>query len=405
MHRRFFEGSVPHIQESDMADQYLQFALLQANQAIKGLLKARGPTNRINGPGKISLMTCCVLFSSMACLQGHQKEGLQHLRSGLRLLNEIDANREQDFGRHPVNIDSLRSMFVGLDMQARSIMSTAEFQTWEPAPHCKEPPLSSNPELNDKTLVAMQLRLQSISNSVLEFLPSSAQSSTTDWDTIYSAYQALLRRFNHATELLEQLLLKAEQAKGQYKLQLTALRLLHSQLEYYLRWPRFDLGEKFSFTRTSLDGPFDISAHLENMLELAIQLLHTASSLSPVFTTCMGPLAALWLIATRAPSTCTAMRKRAVRLMLSAPRREGFWDSMVGGQIAAEVLKWEQESTRAELGLESNPGKDLVVPDDLRVAAVALTYDDQDERKATVEFMSPRDMALGMKGKTQVIMW
>lgn len=406
MHRRFFEGSLPHIQESDMADQYLQFALLQSNEAIKALLKARGPTGRMKGSDQVTLMTCCVLFSSMACLQGHQKEGMQHLRSGLRLLKEVDAERDSDIERHPVNIDSLRSMFVGLDMQARSIMSTAEFLNWEPAPRTKEPQISPNPDLDDKTLVALQLRLQSLVNSVFEFLPASAQQPVEDWDNVYRTYQKLLKRYNHLTELLERLLIKSEaDTKGQYKLQLTALQLLHSQLTYYLRCPRIDLGEKFAFTRNNLDGPLDLTMHLAKMLDLATQLLHTSSSLSPVFTTCMGPLSAFWLIATRAPSTCTAMRKRAVCMMLSAPRREGFWDSMVGGQIAAEVLKWEQENTRAEFGLEASPGKDLVVPDDLRIAAVALTYDEMDERKATVEFVSARAMAIGMRGERQVIVW
>lgn len=406
MHRRFFEGHLPRIQESDMADRYLQFALLQSNQAIKGLLKARGPTGRMKGTDQVTLMTCCVLFSSMACLQGHQKDGLQHLRSGLRLLKDIDVERDTNVSRHPVNVDSLRSMFVGLDMQARSIMSTAEFLTWEPAPRSKEPPIALNPTLDDETLVALQLRLQSISNSVLEFLPSSAEQPIENWKSVLSAFQELLQRFNYATELLDRLLIKSEaDTKKQYKLQLTALQLQHSQLEYYLRCPRVDLGEKFAFTRNNLDGPLDITAHLTKMLDLATQLVHTSSSLSPVFTTCMGPLAALWLIACRAPSTCTAMRKRAVRLMLSAPRREGFWDSMVAGQIAAEVLKWEQESTREELGLEANPSKDLIVPDDLRVAAVVLTYDEVDERRATVEFLSARELAMGVKGKMQVIVW
>ncbi|KAH7411903.1 hypothetical protein DE146DRAFT_641698 [Phaeosphaeria sp. MPI-PUGE-AT-0046c] len=405
MHRRFYEGSISHIRESDMADQYLQFALLQSNQAIKQLLKGRGPNGYMTGSDKVTLMTCCVLFSSMACLQGHQKEGMQHLRSGIRLLKDIDADQDQNLGRHPVDIDSLRSMFVGLDIQARSIMSTAEFETWEPPPHSKEPALSLKPDLDEETIVALQLRLQSVVNSVLAFLPATSRRSVDDWESVYCDYQGLLKRFNHTTEILDQLLIKASRTQGQYTQQLTAVQLLHCQLEYYLRCPRVDLADKFPFTWDNLNKPLDPTAQMARMLDLATQLLPHNSSLAPVFTTCMGPLSALWLIATRAPSECTAMRKRAVRLMLSSPRREGFWDSMVGGQIAAGVLKWEQETTQAELGLGTCPSRDLVVPDDLRIAAVMLAYDENDDRKATVEFQNARDLAMGRRGKMQIVVW
>lgn len=407
MHRRFYEGSVSHFSEADMADQYLQFALLQSNQAIKELLKGRGPDGRMTGSDKITLMTCCVLFSSMACLQGHQREGMQHLRSGIRLLKEIDEDQEQNLGRHPVNIESLRSMFVGLDMQARSIMSTVQQSTWEPPPQSKEPPLRLNAALDDATLIAVQLRLQSIVNDVLAFLPTSSQRPVEDWDTVSCDHQSLLKRFRHISEILDKLNLKAaHDMKGQYAQQLTAVQLLHSQLEYYLRYPRVDLADKFPFLQDYLNEPvIEPGVHMARMLELAAQLLPHNASLSPVFTTCMGPLSALWLIATRAPSECTAIRKRAVRLMLSAPRREGFWDSMVAGQIAAEVLKWEQESAQAELGLEAYPSRDLVVPDDLRMAAVMLLYDEVDERRATLEFQNARDLAMGRRGKIQVLIW
>jgi hypothetical protein len=141
------------------------------------------------------------------------------------------------------------------------------------------------------------------------------------------------------------------------------------------------------------------------MLDLATRLLSHNSSFSPVFTTSMGPCAALWLIASRAPSSCQAIRKRAVRLMLSYPRREGFWDGLVAGQIAQELLRLEQESTQEELGLMTTPNRDLIVPEDLRIVVIKLKYDPVDNRRATVDFRSVRDMAMDRPGKRQLLSW
>lgn len=91
--------------------------------------------------------------------------------------------------------------------------------------------------------------------------------------------------------------------------------------------------------------------------------------------------------------------------MLSYPRREGFWDGLVAGQLAQEVLRLEQEATQQELGLLDMPTRDLVVPDDLRIVVVSLMYDTDDDRKATVEFKNKRNMDRKEGGKVQRLAW
>ncbi|KAF2031604.1 hypothetical protein EK21DRAFT_62816 [Setomelanomma holmii] len=405
MHRRFYEGSNSHINGADLTDQYLQFALRQSNQAIQGLLKASGPGGRANSVDKVTLMTCSVLFSSMACLQGHQREGLQHLRSGIRMLNELDEEVNSKAQGHPIDVDSLRSIFVGLDMQARSIMTSQEAEKWEPLPRTKAPAISADAEVDDATLLAMQRYLQSLLNHALAFLQATVKKIADERDSVYYEYRRLLSRLDQGTVLLDRLRAKATYTTVDYTQPLLALRLLHSQLECMLRSPRFDLESKFRFMSEPFREPFDLAAHFAKMLDLATQLLPHNSSLSPVFTTSMGPLSALWLIATRAPSSCTALRKRAVRLMLSYPRREGFWDGLVAGQIAQEVLKLEQESAQEELGLSTMPSRDLIVPDDLRIVVVALKYDEEDDRRADVTYRSARELAAGESGKVQYLAW
>jgi hypothetical protein len=448
MHRRFYEGTNSHLDETAIADQYLQFALRKSNDAIHGLVKGNGPGGGMAGADRVTLMACSVIFSSMACLQGHQKEGIQHLRSGIRLLNELDREGEDKVERHPIHLDSLRSIIVGLDLQARSIMTSRDAQDWEPLPRTKSStvlqkelgsssldamylqmqgldmshgsimttqdasafhslPGTKSSTLSDSklvvdhsTLVAMHLHLQTLTNEVIAFLQS-----TLNRVPDQLAYRRLLSRFDACTDLLSHLCARAAHSVDDFSQPLMALQLLHTQVEYYLCYPRGDVGEKFYFMADPHRAPFEPVAHFARMLDLATRLLPHSSSLLPVFTTSMGPLAALWIIATRAPSVCTEIRKRAVRVMLSYPRREGFWDGMVAGQIAQEVLKLEQESAQEELGLWDVPSRDLIVPDDLRIVVVALKYDEGDNRKASVEHRSARDMALGRRGRMQYLTW
>lgn len=405
MHRRFYEGNNSHIDEADMSDEHLQFALRQSNQAIQGLLRENGPGGRMAGADKVTLMTCSVLFNSMACLQGHQREGLLHLRSGIRMLNEMDREQKDKTERHPIDVESLRSIFIGLDMQARSIMNSAEARLWEPTPLSKENNDLQDVDLDDASLVAMQIHLQALVNRVLAFLQVTTKRAADEGEVVENEYRQLLMRFDHSTNLLERLCVKAAYSPVNVTQSLAALQLLHGQLEYYLRSPRGDLEAQFEFMKDASREPFDLAAHFTRMLDLATQLLSNSSSVSPVFTTSMGPLAALWMVATRSPSTCTALRKRAVRLMLSHPRREGFWDGLLAGQIAQEVLRIEQESTQEELGLLNMPDRDFIVPEDLRIVVVALTYDEVDNRKARVEFRNARNMANDARGKVQYVIW
>lgn len=405
MHRRFYEGSNSHIDEADMTDQHLQFALRQSNQAIQGLLGAKGPGNSASGIDKVTLMACSVLFSSMACLQGHQKEALQHLRSGIRMLNELDQEDRDGNEAHPIDVESLRSIFVGLDMQARSIMTSTDANSWEPMPRTKEPSMSHDVEVNETSLLVMQRYLHALLNRTLAFLQASVQRPPEDRDDVYHGYRQLLARFDHGTELLERLSAKAAQSAGDFTQPLAALQLLHSQLEYFIRSPRQDLETRFDFMSDPFGAPFDLAAHFTRTLDLATTLMSQGSSSSPVFTTSSGPLQALWLVASRAPSHCLQLRRRSVNLMSSYPRREGFWDGLVAGRLAEELLRLEQENTQKELGLSIAPGHDLVVPDHLRTIVVLLSYDAEDDRKARVQYKNAREMADGTPGSVQYVVW
>lgn len=411
MHRRFFQGKGSHINAEDLSDNYLQFALRQSNQAIQDLVKQshRSMTTKAD---KVTLMTCSILFFSMSCLQGYQKDAFEHLRSGIRMLNEIDSTENIKSEDHPVDVESLRSLFVGLDLQARSIMPASQTGTWVSRPKTKATSVLPPPELNMDSLLAMMRFLESIYTQIHVFFQSTVSRPGENADDINREYSDLMTLFHRGTTVLETICEKSTSNADEFTEPLTALRLQQSAMEFLLRSPpRPDLETRFSFIRRFAsdsdlyDEPFDASAQVVKMFELATRLLPISSTLTPVFTMGIGPLSALWLVAMRAPSTCLALRKRAISLMLSHPRREGFWDGMLAGQIAQEALRLEQESTQAEFGLSANPNQDFIAPDDLRNAIVAITYEEDDGRRAKVQYFNSRDLKAGRPGSMQWINW
>jgi hypothetical protein len=292
-------------------------------------------------------------------------------------------------------------------------MPSYQAPTWVARPKTKELSLSLNSPMSMESLLAMLRYMESLSNQSFLFLQKSFLRPVEEADEVYCEYTDLIMRYHQGAVMLETLWSKALAFGDEFTLPLTSLELLKCQLEYLLRWPRPDMDAKFDFfgdytqARYPFKEPFDVAAHFVRLFELATKLLPISSNSTPVFTTTDGPISALWLVAFRAPSSCQALRKRAVKIMLSHPRREGFWDGMVAGQICQEVLKVEQESTRAELGLfhSADTTENLIVPDKLRIIATHITYPEDQDRKARIAFSDLRDVAIGIPSTVRWISW
>jgi hypothetical protein len=412
MYRRFSEGSDSHLTETAMLDKYLQFALRQSNQAIQDLLqKQKKISEKVARTDKITLMTCAILFTTMCCLQGYQRDAIEHVRSGIRMLNEADEEEDEKFG-HPIEMESLRTIFVGFDTQIRAIMPTHLSRTWVAKPKTKALSTSPTHTLSMPALHAMLGHTQSLLNSIHAFNQKTKLRPVDEADEVYSEYTELIMRFHRGATVMEHLWKQAHPFGDEFLQPLTALELTQAQMEYLLRDPRSDLVGKFpclnnfKHARGPFKKTFDVAAQFARIFELAAKLLPLSGTQTPIFQTPVGPTSALWLIAVRAPSSCQALRKRAVRLMLSHPRREGFWDGILAGQIAEEALRLEQERARAEMGLlDHDLNRDLEVPEHLRIVAFYLTHPEDSDRTVKVEFSDARDLAIGIPGSVRWISW
>ncbi|EUC40205.1 hypothetical protein COCMIDRAFT_109418 [Bipolaris oryzae ATCC 44560] len=418
MYRRFHEGSHSHIRESAMAHQHLQFAFLQSNRAIKVLLEKSGAgDSKTSGKDKMTLMTCAILFSSMCCLQGYQKHAVEHLRSGIRMLNEMDDAGETAVTEHAVELESLRTIFVALDAQIRAIMPSAQSRSWVKKPKVKSggQALEACKKLSMASLQGVLRHMECLLSHIHAFNQKTFLRGPGEEEQVGVELRELVERFHAGAVVMKKLWGEAERGsrRDEFTQPLIALELMQCQMEYLLRLPRADIVARFpclaafQHAKEPFTTPFDEAALFASIFDLCDQLLVVPGNKStPVFMTSMGPTAALWFIAIRAPASCQALRRRAVGLMLSHPRREGFWDGMVAGWIADEALSLEQERTRAELNIFSNDAVgDVEVPKHLRIISFWLTYPDDEDRKVRVGFSDAGDLAVGVPGTVKWFTW
>lgn len=408
MYRRFYESDGPQAGQAALLDRQLQFALRQCNAAIRTLVKGNDCSTEMVKADRVTLMTCSILFSSMACLQGHQRDAYDHLRSGIQMLNEMDAQEEPTAAYcHPIEVDSLRALFVALDLQARSMRPSRESKEWVAAPKAKLTDDLPGSELNMSALIVLLSYQESLLNNIFAFHHSVVYRPAEEAHLVLPRYYDLLLRSHRSALALARFNKKSKTSAGDFSEALTALELQQSQIEYILRSPRPDIDTKFKMTasltaeNSPYAEPFDPTAHFSQMYSLSSRLLfasNTTQPPKPVFTIGAGPIPALCLIAMRAPSSCHELRKRAVGLMLSQPRREGLWDARISGKIAQTLMDFEQQNTREALGLGDSVIGDVEVPPELRVIAVLLGEAEGEKSGTKMEFLTKGDVEAGRKG-------
>jgi hypothetical protein len=321
-------------------------------------------------------------------------------------MHELDREQHTLFKQHPINFDSLRSILIGLDLQARTVITSTETRDWEPAlrPTHWQPTPSAEQITASSPLIVHQY-FEALYNHTLSFIQRTVTHPEQPEPVVNHDYLTLLARFDIGSNMLNTL--SAHTSPTTEPQSIKTIRLLRCMTEYFLRSERAAAQSTFNFLHLHPLPSLDAAAHFTKLMDLATQLLALPTNATPVFTPNNGPTSALWLIATQAPSRCTALRRRATALLLQYPRREGMYDGILAGQVSSDMLRWEQECTRAELGLgPAEPGdEDLEVPDHLRIMSFRVSYMQDDDRKAKLEYTNARAMAKGEKGLVKLFVW
>lgn len=420
----------------DNSDMQLRFALQQSNRAIQEMNRAIKEIIKVPGrksiADKIDMMTFCVLFYCQACFQGHHTMAIEHLRSGIKILREVDedlAAGVKDLSEHPISLNTLRTMFVSMDVQARGIMGDEALRTWGPQPKRN----FAVPQTSFKTFAQARFYFEAALNDVLAFMqgldidPPKTEDAIQD---IRATYHRLQRQFDEMSVRLDYFLAQLSHANSQEDREsILGIRLFREQVKVFLRVFKGFNGDKHI---REIDWHVDEN-DMETILALASELLKAPPDLSvpagavpgeyypsqadlehisnmeipsysrPVFSSFSGLLSALWLVTSRANSS--AIRRRAIALLLDFPRREGVWDSVLAGRVAWESLMLEETALEGELGARQGrlEPRSHYIPDCNKVRAVEIIY--VGPRVAQIEFRSVRQYEAGQPGVIRYIAW
>jgi hypothetical protein len=425
MHRKLISGGAPVVPD-DASDKYLRFALEQSNRAINEVVKTPG---RKTIADKLNMMTTCILFHCLSCIQGHQTMAFRHLRSGLRILQEVEKELEsgaQDPNDYPVSFDTLRAMLVNMDVQARGIMSNAMVALWEPQPKRNEA-IHRKPF---KTFIQARFCFESTFNDLITFVtkldahPPKTKEEARD---VFLDYQRIQRQFDAGSLLLDTFLSQFSNTRSEIDINsVIGIRLIHDQVKVFLK--AFSQFENLTEIR---EMDFSIEDEdMEAILGLASQLLNAPPDLTlgpgevpedyctssaggshaasvntpffaaPVFSSCSGLLSALWIVTSRSRSY--VLRRKAIALFLYYPRREGVWDSLIAGRIAWEQMRLEEEALeRGQSVFVEQKGP--VMLDWYRIRDIIITYPGL--RCAEVEYKNIQQYETGQRGVISHLSW
>jgi len=419
MHRRHMSGTSSSVPD-DSSDAQLCFALHQSNRAIQEI--TRNSADR-TGFNLIAVMTCCILFNCLSCLQGHQQDAINHLRSGIKLLKEFDDSVENGASAenvHPVSSESIRKVFITLTTQARGVMCEGDILNWEPQPkrsECMAKFMDTTTSFPSAS--SAQLYLETIFNDIVVFLQDVSLRSSEMGD-IKATSLRLQHESRISQAMLDEFLASASfQREYQRDRKFAALRLTQILIKIFTRaLKEVSDGMLHDGGREGLPGStlieeedFDTITTLSsqliepdpNSLEIAS---YAQPARRPVFTANFGIVMCLWVVATRAPDYNT--RRRAIKLLLENPRRDGVWDGPLAGKIALEGLTLVEETRREQLGMScSDPGSFIThetqIPPELRMSDISIRYTGL--REGIVEYRNAGHLAKKEQGWIKQISW
>lgn len=128
----------------------------------------------------------------------------------------------------------------------------------------------------------------------------------------------------------------------------------------------------------------------------------TYSHIKASFALDLGIIPPLFVVATKCRDR--RLRRDAIRLLLSSPRREGMWDSILSGRVASWIMEIEEEDMKpfALWG----PAAVEIVRDEKRVMVKEILFDLQ-RREATIRCgtRGARDGDLDMRANETFIHW
>ncbi|KAL4937820.1 hypothetical protein BDV06DRAFT_215607 [Aspergillus oleicola] len=350
-------------------------ALLGAPGSNEGSNPNQGAMWSANLPVDVCLISC-ILFACFEVLSSHYDSAIRHIRGGIKIMNEAYYDPRSGTFCHPylkpstvtgLEIGTLHKMLIFLQDQALILtrdeidLQLAHSASFTDRPTLDIPsPFNSIAEARDifeyyRCKAARDLRDKVGNDQGVE--------ATPQFMTVLQSYDPLIRQFSISLDQFvhtrggrlssrEQIGLKI--LKIQQNMQLIRLEYGKLGVSDQVSWDRFNwLFEEI----VNLAAYVVDSTHGVDCLSLSQTQLEELSSqgkFKPSFTLDVGIVGPVYNTATlcRDPH----IRRRAVRVLRSASRQEGCFNSHVCAVIAEQAIAIE-EAAAAAVGKEPDRGQ------------------------------------------------
>jgi hypothetical protein len=367
----------------------MKMSIEQANQSIKlmGPIFEAARTESHSTETTCNILTASILFAYLACLQGHVSQAIEHVRSGLKVLQSFEKTRaiEDPSGAFPISIKHLRSLLTSIYGQIRCMINDEALAKWE-----RDPLVSVvAPVLSFASIAEAHSYVESLWHNLLAFLqytelhPPVTSDEVTRFTNHHQLMTLALDSSNQALEQLASQRTPTHDDQDEYGFNI--LRLYHTLISIRLRINPLEPGNR--------EAAFDsLEAELAQMLqycELLVQSQHSGPARSS-FSSGLGYVMPLHTIAARCRNP--RIRRRALQLLQSSGRREGLWDGVLTGKIVTTTM--EREERLASL---------QPIPSDNRVREVKIEF--LGERKASLRYITVADWRARLYGEQHILEW
>ncbi|KIX10250.1 uncharacterized protein Z518_01331 [Rhinocladiella mackenziei CBS 650.93] len=382
----------------------MQFALQQSNHSIRHMhnLFQSASTNGQSLESTCCILTASILFTYLSSLQGYLGQAIEHIRSGLKLLQDFDASpwrQEASNPAYPVPIELLRSILIAMYGQVRCMINDEALTKWDrDLLVCDVEPVFWFSSVADA-----HNYVESLFQNMLAFLQTTEFNPPRTPDQL-AAFQTrrneLLRALKSSCEALELLSSHQSLSAGSHPVEngITILRLYHTLIEMRLRMDALRPDKR--------EATFDaLEPQLEKMLEYCGLLVNDdpAGSTRALCHSGLGIVMPLHTVAARCRNP--QLRRKALDMLLKGARRECLWDGIMTGKIAAKTLEIEEQRVLEEEEVDFSSAEELRknVPDERRVREVKIEF--HGERKARLQFITVGNWKRNETGVQHVIEW
>ncbi len=375
------------------------FALLQANRSIRLMHDLFQSGSKAQSAENTScIITVSILFTYIASLQGQFAQAIEHVRSGLKVLQDFEASSTHQSvysSTYPVPLGDLRRALISIYGQVRCMINDEALTQWHrdllisDLEHVAWFPSITEAHLYVEKLFYNMLAFRQNS----EFNPPRTPEEHDAFDRRQKEIVWALDRCKEAVDLLAAIQPLTPGARRDDN----GIAILH----IYLTIIEMRMGMN-ALRPEEREATFDrLEPYLERILGYCDRIVRAdrQESRQASCYSGLGIVMPLHTVAARCRNP--QIRMKALDLLRSGARRECLWDGTMTGHIATNTFNIEEQAANENLG--PLPDGRRTVPDERRVREVKITF--VGDRKAQAQYVTVGNWKRKEQGIQHIVEW